>query len=181
VRGIALGGGFYGELAAGVLEDGGTFTVKQDGQTVDQITTTDLPIFGTYGGHASIARAGRRLSLAVSATRRGYVTLAGDLSIENRAETVVSYRGVPLELRGFVADTTWWTSKTAPPARAYTAGVELSAQQQLSGFSLRPDVAVGRTFYPVLDGAAPDAAAFAATASLAISRVLAKSDTHEKS
>ena len=182
VRGLALPLGFYGEVAAGVIDDTGTFTVSQQGQTVDTITTTDLPLFATYGGHATIARSGTNVDITATANRRGYVSLGGDLSIENRADLGVRYHGKPsLELGAFVADTTWWTSKSAPPARATTAGIELSAQHAMSGFVLRPDIAVGRTFYPVLDGAAPDAPALAATASLRISRLLARSASHEPS
>jgi hypothetical protein len=172
--GVHVVGPVYADLSGGF---GGTGVISEDtnGQA-HTIATADLPDIGvgTYDLRAFTADGG----FDARAHRTIYLTLDGDLAVEDRAEAAVAFgERTRVTLRGFAARTAWWTSKTDPGTAAVTGGGELDVARTDRGLAWNASLGVARSFYATLDGAAADAPALGARGSLEVRRALRKRRT----
>ena len=175
ITGQHVAGPLYADLSGGVGGTG-TITVDNGGGDVHTITTDDLPDVsaGTYDVHAYTVGGG----FDARAHRTLYLTLDGDLAIEDRAEAALAWGArTRITLRGFAARTTWWTSKTDPGTAAVTGGGELDVARTDRGLAWDASLGVARSFYATLDGAAADAPALGARGAIEVHRALRKRRT----
>jgi hypothetical protein len=163
LSGLGLGGGVYLDASLGFGATG-TMTTEENGQVTSVITTDDLPDVGAAVGHLAVHTAHADVSLA----RQFYVTLDGDLALDDRA--TVEARWSSYTARAFAARTRWWTSKSDRGHKETTGGVELGTTRVLRWVEVAADVGAARTFYGALDGASADEAGLAGTASVTLKR-----------
>ena len=153
----------YGEFGVGVITDTVTLGIDDsNGKQLATVMTQDLPrmTVGTYD--AAIATMVGPIEVNARAKRNGYVSLDGDMSIEDRAALTAALPLAPtakLSASAFIARTHWWTSKTDPGSHADTGGGELALDLAVHDFDVHASTGVARSFYAVLDGSAPDAPA----------------------
>lgn len=166
----------YGELGFGVITDNAQLGI-QDGKGNEQatVTTQDLPLItvGTYD--AAVATMVGPIEIDTRVKRTGYVSLDGDMSIEDRASLTAALPLAPsakLSASAFVARTHWWTSKTDPGSHANTGGGELALDLAVHDFDVHASTGVARSFYAVLDGSAPDAPALGFRSAVDIKHVI---------
>lgn len=153
----------YGELGIGVISDTGQLGIQDsNGKELGTVTTQDLPLINVGAYDAAIATMVGPIEVNTRAKRSGYVSLDGDMSIEDRASLTAALPladKAKLSASAFVARTRWWTSKTDPGQRADTGGGELALDMSLYDFDVHASTGVARSFYAVLDGSTPDAPA----------------------
>jgi hypothetical protein len=169
LSGVHLVGPVYADLSAGF---GGTGEIDEGTNgSVHTIPTADLPNIGvgTYDVHLFAAPGG----IDARAHRTIYLTLDGDLAVEDRAEAAIAWGDeTRVTLRGFAARTAWWTSKTDPVSAAVTGGGELDVSRTDRGLAWDASLGVARSFYATLDGAAADAPSLGARGALEVRRAL---------
>jgi hypothetical protein len=153
----------YGELGIGVITDTGTLGIEDgNGNEVATVMTEDLPRMTVGAYDAAIATMVGPIEVTTRAKRSGYVSLDGDMSIEDRAALTAALplaANAKLSASAFVARTAWWTSKSDPGSHASTGGGEVALDLAIHHFDVHASTGVARSFYAVLDGAAPDAPA----------------------
>ncbi|HET9989791.1 MAG TPA: hypothetical protein VFQ65_14765 [Kofleriaceae bacterium] len=153
----------YGEIGVGVITDTGKLGISDsNGKEEATVTTQDLPLITVGAYDAALATMVGPIEVTTRAKRSGYVSLDGDMSIEDRAALTAALRlatGAKLSASAFVARTHWWTSKTDPGSHADTGGGELALDLAVHDFDVHASTGVARSFYAVLDGSAPDAPA----------------------
>jgi hypothetical protein len=153
----------YGELGIGVITDTGQLGIQDSyGKEDATVTTQDLPVISVGAYDLALATMVGPIEVNTRAKRSGYVSLDGDMSIEDRASLTAALplaANAKLSASAFVARTHWWTSKTDPGSRADTGGGELALDLGIHDFDVHASTGVARSFYAVLDGAAPDAPA----------------------
>lgn len=153
----------YGELGIGVITDNAQLGIQDsNGKDLATVTTQDLPIMSVGAYDLALATMVGPIEVHTRAKRSGYVSLDGDLSIEDRASLTAALPLAPtakLSASAFVARTHWWTSKTDPGSRADTGGGEVAIDLAIHDFDVHASTGVSRSFYAVLDGASPDAPA----------------------
>jgi hypothetical protein len=173
-RATGLAGHF--ELGLGLVTD--TVTIGTDAYSSDpatMVTTENLPTMTVLAGSVgAVARVGT-MRLVLRGARTGYVSLDHDLSIEDRATLTAS---LPLDAHttisasGFLAHTRWWSSATDPGSSAVTSGGELAVVARVHAFDVRASAGVAQSFYPSLDGAAPEAPALGMRSTVQLSRAI---------
>jgi hypothetical protein len=153
----------YGELGIGVITDNAQLGIQDsNGKEEATVTTQDLPLMSVGAYDLALATMVGPIEVNTRAKRSGYVSLDGDMSIEDRASLTAALPLAPtakLSASAFVARTHWWTSKTDPGSRADTGGGEVAVDLAIHDFDVHASTGVARSFYAVLDGAAPDAPA----------------------
>jgi hypothetical protein len=153
----------YGELGLGVITDTGKLGIEDsNGKERGSVTTEDLPLISVGAYDAAIATMVGPVEVNARAKRSGFVSLDGDMSIEDRASLTAALplaASAKLSASAFVARTHWWTSKTDPGSRADTGGGEVAIDLAVHDFAVHASTGVARSFYAVLDGSAPDAPA----------------------
>ena len=153
----------YGELGIGVITDNAQLGIQDsNGKEEATVTTQDLPIMSVGAYDLALATMVGPIEVNTRAKRSGYVSLDGDMSIEDRASLTAALplaATAKLSASAFVARTHWWTSKSDPGSRADTGGGELAVDLAIHDFDVHASTGVARSFYAVLDGAAPDAPA----------------------
>ncbi|MEO6771546.1 MAG: hypothetical protein ABI467_00805 [Kofleriaceae bacterium] len=149
----------YGELGIGVITDTATLGIEDgDGKEVATVKTENLPRMSVGAYDAAIATMVGPVEVDARAKRSGYVSLDGDMSIEDRATLTAALplaTGAKLSASAFVARTHWWTSKSDPGSHADTGGGELALDLSVHDFDVHASTGVARSFYAQLDGAAP--------------------------
>jgi len=172
--GLHVGGDLYADVGAG-FGGTGTMTTEQNGEVVDVIETEDLPDVGAGVAYLRLYGTLGTVSLDARAGRDFYLTVDGDLAIDDRATAELSWRRerATYRARGFVARTRWWTSKTDPGRRESTGGVELGVRRPARFVEVDAAVGAARSFYGVLDGSAAERAALGASARLTLRRQVA--------
>lgn len=172
LRGVPVGPGLSLDVAVGGITNTGAMTATRDDQPIGEITSEDLPriIAGAWDGHlhGAVGAAG----LDVRWRRTGWVSLDGDLTIEDRGSAAITLRAgrTSIALAGFVADTRWWTTRDDPGELARTGGGEVTVARRIADLDVVASVGAARTFYATLDGGAPDAADLGVRAGVSISR-----------
>lgn len=167
--------GIYLDVAAGGLTNRGTLEVENtEGGPPHTFESTDLPAIDSLTYDAGLTIGNRVFHVAARGSRAGFITLDGDMALEDRAtfSATLALRRATVGLRGFAARTTWWTAKDDPGQTAETGGGELVAAFSIRGFDITAGLGRARTFYPTLDGAAVDKPALGTRASLGITRTI---------
>jgi hypothetical protein len=153
----------YGELGIGVITDNATLGIQDsNGKELATVKTEDLPPMTVGAYDLAVATMVGPIEVNARAKRSGYVSLDGDMSIEDRAAVTAALplaTGAKLSASAFIARTHWWTSKTDPGSHADTGGGELALDLAVHDFDVHASTGVARSFYAVLDGSAPDAPA----------------------
>jgi len=170
LRGLGLPGDVYVDAAVGFFSNDGTMTIEQDGMIVEQITTEDLPSVSAWTWDVAVRRRWTDLTVEARTKRSGYITLDGDMSIEDRSSLTASGRRgrAALGAGGYAARTTWWTSKLDPSQTELTAGGDAWVTGPIAGVDAELRVAAGRTYYAALDGAVPAAPGLGVEATLTV-------------
>ncbi len=172
LAGVPVGLGLGLDVAAGGLTNTGSMTVSKDDQPIQTITSEDLPqIFvGAWDArlHGPVGGAG----FEARWRRAGWVSLDGDLTIEDRASASISVRAgrTSLALSGFVADTRWWTTMADPGYQARTGGGELTVGRKIADLDVVATVGAARSFYATMDGGAPTDTGLGVRGGISISR-----------
>lgn len=155
--------GVYVDAGVGSVSDRVSLGIVDDNNmTVAEVKTEDLPLGDALAWNAGITMIAGNARIELRSKRTGYATLDGDMSIDDRVQLTGAFQLAPqlsLTLASFAARTTWWTSAEDPGHEATTGGTELGLGAQLRGYDIRASAGVARSFYPVLDGASPDAPA----------------------
>ena len=150
-------GGAWADIGFGAITDTAKLSTEDGhGNVVSTVQTEDLPIIQVGSYDARLATMAGPVELDLRAKRTGFVSLDGDMSIEDRASLSA---GLPiaahakLTASAFLARTHWWTSKSDPGSAASTGGGELALDLRLHQFDIHAAGGVARSFYAVLDGA----------------------------
>lgn len=152
-------GNAWGDVGIGGITNTTKLSIKKEGEPEQTVQTEDLPQIDTLAWNVGIATMVGPVEVEARSQRTGYVSLDGDMSIEDRASVTAA---LPLSVHtklsatGFAARTWWWTSKTDPGSHANTGGGELALDTKLHDFAVHAGAGVARSFYAVLDGGAPD-------------------------
>jgi hypothetical protein len=164
----------YVDVAAGGLTNRGTLEVENTAGGPDTFESNDLPAVDALTYDAGISIIHDNLTVAARGARTGYITLDGDMALEDRASITASLAlsRATIGVRGFAARTTWWTFEDDPGQTANTSGGELTAAVSVRGFDITAGIGRARTFYPTLDGAAVDRPGLGTRASVGITRKL---------
>lgn len=174
-RGVAIGGA-YVDVAVGALTNQGRMQIEEDGEVVEEITTEDLPAVQALSWDVGTIRATGGWTIEARTRRSGWITLDGDMSIEDRASLAISGRrgATSLGASGYAARTAWWTSRTDPGAAGFTAGGELWGARRIADLDVDLRVAAGRSFYAALDGTAATTPTLGAQALVSVRRPFAR-------
>lgn len=132
---------------------------EKDNKPPETVQTEDLPRIDVMSWNAGIATLVGPIEVEARTQRTGYVSLDGDMSIEDRASVTAALplaAQTKLSATGFAARTQWWTSKTDPGSHANTGGAELALDTRLHDFDVHAGAGLARSFYAVLDGSAAD-------------------------
>ncbi len=154
-------GAAWGDIGFGIITDNATLATEDGkGHVVATVKTEDLPIIQVGAYDLGLATMGGPLEVDARAKRSGYVSLDGDMSIEDRVSLSAVLPLAPhakLTASAFLARTHWWTSKTDPGSAASTGGGELALDLRVHAFDVHAAGGIARSFYAVLDGgAAPE-------------------------
>lgn len=154
-------GGAYADIGIGGITNATKLSIDNtnDNKPPTTVQTEDLPPIQRLSWNAGIATQLGPVDLETRILRTGYVSLDGDMSIEDRATVTASMplaAETKLSATAFAARTQWWTSKTDPGSHANTGGGELALDTRLHDFDVHAGAGVARSFYAVLDGAAAD-------------------------
>jgi len=151
----------WGDVGIGGITNGTKLSIDNTNDTKPPTTvqTEDLPRIDVLSWNAGIATMFGPVEVEARTQRTGYVSLDGDMSIEDRASVTAALplaAHTKLGASGFAARTQWWTSKTDPGSHANTGGAELALDTRLHDFDVHAGAGVARSFYAVLDGGAAD-------------------------
>ena len=150
-------GGAWGDVGFGVITDTAKLSTEDGlGNVVATVATKDLPIIHVGSYDAGLATMAGPVEVDLRAKRTGFVSLDGDMSIEDRASLTAALpiaAHAKLTASAFLARTHWWTSKTDPGSAASTGGGELALDLRVHAFDIHAAGGVARSFYAMLDGA----------------------------
>ncbi len=149
----------WGDIGIGAITNMTKLSIESNGEPVQTVQTEDLPRIEALAWNAGLATLVGPVEVEARSQRTGYVSLDGDMSIEDRATVTAALplaEHTKLSASGFAAYTRWWTSKTDPGSHASTGGGELSLDTKLHDFDVHASAGVARSFYAVLDGGAAD-------------------------
>lgn len=172
--GIPLVAGFSLDAAGGVIGNDAKMTASENGQPVAELTTNDLPVIGAGAWDLRLAGAIGAAGVELASRRTGWVSLEGDMTIEDRASAAITGRAgaTSFAVTGFAATTRWWTSRDDPGSVANTGGAELALGRRVAGFDVVVSGGVARTFYATLDGGSPTTPALGFRGGVSIQKAL---------
>ena len=149
----------WGDIGIGAISNATKLSIQKDGEPEQTVQTEDLPPINVLSWNAGIATLIGPIEVEARSQRTGYVSLDGDMSIEDRASVTAALpitTRTKLSASAFAAKTHWWTSKTDAGSHANTGGGELALDTKLHDFAVHAGAGVARSFYAVLDGAPAD-------------------------
>ena len=173
----------FADVGVRTISNGGSIGICEgegkDGEACEptpeeSVMTEDLPVISELAPFVGITAIGGPARVELRAERKGFASLDGDMTIEDRASVTgsLAWKRVTFTAAGFAARTRWWTSKLDPGSSAATGGGELGLATRIKRYDVKATAGLARSFYPVLDGSALDSPVVGFRSSVHVSRSL---------